>query len=53
MGPGDGVHIPPHAPHMVKNGPTFSISLSIAFYTRGTAQMVDAYSMNARLNKCT
>jgi hypothetical protein len=51
MGPGDGVHIPPHAPHMVKNGPTFSISLSIAFYTRGTAQMVDAYSMNARLSK--
>ena len=51
MGPGDGVHIPPHAPHMVKNGPTFSISLSVAFYTRGTAKMVDTYSLNARLNK--
>ena len=51
MGPGDGVHIPPHAPHMVKNGPTFSISLSIAFYTRGTAQIVDTYSLNARMSK--
>ncbi len=51
MAPGDGVHIPPHAPHMVKNGPTFSISLSIACYTRGTAKMVDTYSLNARLNK--
>lgn len=51
MGPGDGVHIPPHAPHAIKNGPTFSISLSVAFYTRGTSEMVDTYSMNAQLQK--
>jgi hypothetical protein len=51
MGPGDGVHIPPHAPHMVVNGPTYSISLSTSFYSRDSARMVAVYAMNARLRK--
>jgi len=51
MEPGVGVHIPAHAPHMVKNGPTYSISLSTSFYTRDRAALVDVYSMNARLRR--
>jgi hypothetical protein len=51
MEPGVGVHIPAQAPHMIKNGPTFSISLSTSFYTRDSAALVDAYAMNARLRK--
>jgi hypothetical protein len=51
MGPGDGVHIPAQAPHMVKNGPSYSISLSTSFYSAETARLVDVYAMNARLRK--
>lgn len=51
MEPGIGVHIPPHAPHMIKNGPTYSISLSTSFYTADRAKLVDVYSMNARLRR--
>ena len=51
MKPGVGVHIPPHAPHMVKNGPTYSISLSTSFYTRDRVRLVNVYSMNARLRR--
>ena len=51
MEPGIGVHIPPHAPHMIKNGPSYSISLSTSFYTAERARLVDVYSMNARLRK--
>ena len=51
MDPGDGVYIPVHAPHMVRNGPTASISFSITFYTRDVDRDVDVYSMNARMRK--
>jgi hypothetical protein len=51
MEPGVGVHIPIQAPHMVKNGPTYSISLSCSFYTRDSARMVDVYAMNSRLRR--
>jgi hypothetical protein len=51
MEPGVGVHIPSQAPHMVKNGPSYSISLSCSFYSRDSAQMVDVYSINARLRR--
>lgn len=51
MEPGVGVHIPPQAPHMIKNGPSYSISLSCSFYSRDSAQTVDVYAMNARLRK--
>jgi len=36
---------------MVKNGPSYSISLSCSFYSRDSAQMVDVYSINARLRR--
>lgn len=51
MEPGVGVHIPAEAPHMVKNGKTWSISLSTSFYSRESAKKVDTYAMNARLRK--
>jgi hypothetical protein len=51
MEPGVGVHIPAQAPHMVKNGPTYSISLSCSFYSRESARVVDVYAMNARLRR--
>lgn len=51
MEPGDGVYVPIHAPHMVKNGPVVSISFSITFYTKKSERMRGAYSMNARLRR--
>ena len=51
MAPGDGVYIPVHAPHMVRNGPTASISFSITFYTRDVDRAVDVYAINARIRK--
>ncbi len=32
--PGDGLHVPLHTPHYVKNGPEVSISFSVTFQTR-------------------
>lgn len=51
MRPGDGVYVPPHAPHMVKNGPALSISFSITFYTDEVERLGDLHSINARLRK--
>ncbi len=51
MEPGIGVHIPAQAPHMIKNGPSYSISLSTSFYTRDSAEVVDVYAVNARLRR--
>jgi hypothetical protein len=51
MEPGVGVHIPSQAPHMVKNGPTYSISLSTSFYSRDSARVVDVYKANAKLRR--
>ena len=33
LGPGDGVYLPPVAPHWMRNGPFASISLALAFRT--------------------
>lgn len=49
--PGDGVYMPVHAPHMVKNGPEISISFSITFYTEASERLGDLYSVNARLRR--
>jgi hypothetical protein len=51
MQPGDGVYVPVHAPHMVKNGPAVSISFSITFYTKASVNLEQIYSMNARLRR--
>jgi hypothetical protein len=49
--PGEGVYVPPHAPHMVKNGPETSISLSITFYTRDSERAGRVWSVNSRLRR--
>lgn len=51
MTPGDGVYLPVHAPHMVKNGPDVSISFSITFYTEASERLGDLHSVNSRLRK--
>lgn len=51
LGPGDGVYVPPHAPHLVRNGPTASVSLSITFRTATTEQAGRVHALNARLRK--
>jgi hypothetical protein len=51
LNPGDGVYMPVHAPHMVKNGPEISVSFSITFYTEASERLGDLYSVNARLRK--
>lgn len=51
LGPGDGVYVPVHAPHWVKNGAAVSISLSITFYTRRTELLSDLHAVNARLRR--
>ena len=49
--PGDGLYLPPHAPHMVKTFDPVAISLSSAFYTQASENLVSVYSMNRRLEK--
>lgn len=51
LAPGDGVYVPPHAPHWVQNGPTASVSLSITFRTSGTERLRRVHAMNARLRR--
>jgi JmjC domain len=47
--PGDGVYVPVHAPHLVRNGPAPSISLSITWRTAATERAEKAHVANARL----
>lgn len=49
--PGDGVYVPPHAPHLVRNGPRPSVSLSITWRTPTTERVARASSVNARLRR--
>jgi hypothetical protein len=49
--PGDGVYMPPHAPHWVTSGPTVSVSLSVTFSTPETVRAARLHSANARLRK--
>ncbi|UJA19970.1 transcriptional regulator [Thermoleophilia bacterium SCSIO 60948] len=51
MSPGDGVYVPPHEPHLVRNGPEASVSLSITFRTPATERVARASSINARLRR--
>jgi JmjC domain len=51
LGPGDGVYVPPHAPHWVKNGPAASVSLSITFQTPSNERAIRVYALNARLRR--
>ena len=49
--PGDGIYVPPHAPHFVQNGPAVSVSLSITWRTPVTERRALAYQANARLRR--
>jgi hypothetical protein len=51
LDPGDGVYMPPHAPHWVKSGPTVSVSLSVTFRTPATERAARVNVANAHLRK--
>jgi hypothetical protein len=47
--PGDGVAVPLHAPHWVRNGPQVSVSLSLTFRTARSVRTGRLHATNARL----
>lgn len=49
--PGQGVYIPPIAPHWVHNGPAISLSVTLTYFTAATERenMIEAF--NARLRR--
>ena len=47
--PGDGVFVPLHAPHVVRNGPDPSISLSVTWNTEASQRAALVHAFNARL----
>lgn len=51
LDPGDGVYVPIHAPHLVKNGDEVSISLSVTWQTPVTERDLLVTSLNARLRR--
>jgi hypothetical protein len=51
LAPGDGVYVPPNAPHWVVNGPQVSVSLSITFRTPVTERGAIVHVVNRRLRR--
>lgn len=51
LGPGDGVYVPPDAPHWVQNGEQVSISLSITWRTQDTSRRSRLWAVNHRLRE--
>ncbi len=51
LGAGDGVYVPPNAPHWVENGPEVSVSFSVTFRTPATQQTAEVHAVNARLRR--
>ncbi len=49
--PGDGVHIPLHAPHWTKNGADVSVSLSLNCSLRSNAKTAQIYRFNHLLRR--
>lgn len=49
--PGDGVYVPPHAPHWVQNGDAVSVSFSITFATPASQHKRRVHAINARLRR--
>ncbi len=47
--PGDGLHIPVHSPHWVKNGDQVSVSFSVTFRSRRIARDAAVHWLNAKL----
>ncbi|MEL6716573.1 MAG: transcriptional regulator [Planctomycetota bacterium] len=51
LAPGDGVHVPLHAPHVVQNGDDVSISLSVTFQTQTSDAERAVLLVNHRLRQ--
>jgi JmjC domain len=51
LDPGQGIYVPVHAPHFVRNGDAVSISLSITWYTPAVDRAARVHALNARLRK--
>ena len=49
--PGDGLHVPQHAPHYVENGDDVSVSFSITFNTDESDRTRGVYWCNKQLRK--
>ena len=49
--PGDGVHHPFIAPHLVENGPELSVSFAVTFRTSGTDRKTNVYKLNHQLRR--
>ena len=49
--PGDGLHIPVHSPHWVKNGPEVSISFSVTFRSAPLAKEAAVHWVNDKLRR--
>lgn len=49
--PGEGIHVPIHAPHWVQNGEEVSISLSITFRSDQSRRDVRLHALNARMRR--
>jgi hypothetical protein len=49
LGPGDGVFVPLHAPHLVRNGPDPSISLSVTWTTERSSSLGVLQALNSKL----
>jgi hypothetical protein len=51
LGPGNGVHLPLHAPHWAQNLDDVSVGVSLNFNLRSGARLAKLYKMNNRLRK--
>ena len=51
LNPGDGVYVPVHAPHLVRNGDRVSISFSITFRTPTADRRMLVHAFNRRLRR--
>lgn len=51
LGPGDGIYVPVHAPHVVRNGPLPSISLSVTWRSRTTMREGRVLALHGRLQR--
>ncbi len=49
--PGDGIYVPIHAPHWVRNGEEVSVSFSITFQTALSRRAQQVYMANAKLRR--
>ncbi len=51
LSPGDGLHFPVAAPHWVQNGPEVSISFSVTFQTKDSADRRSLHRLNRQLRR--